>query len=145
VSRDANAACLAGHLAAERAHGMEATLATLHPECVVVDRPLGLRLIGRDGARRHFELWWSAFGAVPDDGTVHWVGDDLVVGEADFAGTHVGDFAGLAPTGRAIRLPFVVFVESRDGLLAGERLVYDLDSLLGQLDQPCFDPRVPVL
>jgi hypothetical protein len=71
LSRGANAACLAGHLAAERAHGMEATLATRHPECV--------------------------------------------------------------------------FVEFRDGLLAGERFVHDLNSLLGQLNQPCFDPRVPVL
>jgi len=32
---------------------------TLHPQCVFVDEPLGLRLEGRDGARRHYEMWWA--------------------------------------------------------------------------------------
>jgi steroid delta-isomerase-like uncharacterized protein len=136
MSRDRNEACLRAHLAAERNRDMEATLATLHPECRFVDEPLGLDLHGRDGARRHYELWWSAFGAVPDDGQVHWVDDDLVIGEATFVGAHVGPFRGIAPSGQAIRLPFVVFVRFRDGLLAGERFVYDLATLYRQLGHP---------
>jgi hypothetical protein len=55
---------------------MDATLATLHREGLFVDEPLGLRLSGRDGVRHHYELWWGAFGAVPDDGNLHWVTDD---------------------------------------------------------------------
>jgi steroid delta-isomerase-like uncharacterized protein len=138
--RTENASCLAAHLAAERRLDMDATLATVHPECLFVDEPLGLRLEGHDGARRHYELWWSGFGASPENGQVHWVDDDFVVGEAVFVGTHVGSFAGLSPTGKAIQLPFVVFVRFRDGLLAGERFVYDLNTLLRQLDQPAFEP-----
>lgn len=42
--------------------------------------------------------------------------------------------------GAPISLPFVVFVRFRDGLLAGERLVYDLNGLLRQLGRPSFDP-----
>jgi SnoaL-like polyketide cyclase len=142
VTRADNASCLATHLAAERRLDMDATLATLHPDCLFVDEPLGLRLEGRGGARRHYELWWSAFGATPEDGRVHWVDDDLLVGEATFVGTHRGRFAGLAPTDRPIQLPFVVFVDFRDGMLAGERFVYDLNTLLRQLDQPAFEPTV---
>ena len=67
--------------------------------------------------------------------------DDALIGEAAFpVGRHGGSFAGLQPTGRPVRVPFVVFVRFRDGLLAGERFVYDLNGLLRQLGQPAFQP-----
>jgi hypothetical protein len=101
---------------------------------------LGLRFEGREGAREHYAMWWSAFGNTLDGGELHWVEDDLAIGDATFVGCHVGPFAGLPPTGRPMRLPFVVFVRFRDGLLAGERIVYDLNGLLRQLGQPAFEP-----
>jgi ketosteroid isomerase-like protein len=141
VSRDRNAACLREHLAAEARHDMEATLATLHPDCEFVDEPLGLRFSGRDGARRHYTMWWDGFGVGIDGGALHWAGDDLVIGDTVWVGRHVGSFGGLPPTGLPVRLPFVVFVSFQDGLLAGERFVYDLNGLLRQLGQPAF--RLP--
>jgi hypothetical protein len=143
--RQINRDCLAVHLAAEVRHDMAATLSTLHPDCVFLDGPLGLRFEGREGARRHYELWWSAFGVTLDGGRLHWVNDDLVIGEASFVGSHVGPFAGIEPTGRDIRLPFVVFVDFREGLLVGERFVYDLNGLLAQLGQPAFVPTPAAL
>jgi predicted ester cyclase len=140
MSRAANQACLAAHLAAERHHDMTATLATLHPDCLFVDEPLRLQLTGHDGARRHYHLWWSAFAAVPETGELHWVDDDLAVGRSAFSGSHAGAFAGLAATGRPVRVPFVVFVRFRDGLLAGEHFTYDLNGLLLQIGAPAFDP-----
>jgi hypothetical protein len=128
------------HLAAEVRHDMESTLATLHPECLFVDEPLGLRFSGREGAREHYSMWWSAFANTIDGGDLHWVSDDVLIGDSTFVGTHQGSFAGLSPTGRPIRLPFVVFVHFRDGLLSGERFVYDLNTLLRQLGQPAFQP-----
>lgn len=71
--------------------------------------------------------------------------EDLVIGDAAFAGRHDGQFAGVAPTGREMRLPFVVFVSVRDGLLAAERFVYDLNGLLRQLGQPAFNPPAGAL
>ena len=140
MSRGANAACLQAHLAAERALDMDGTLATLHPDCVFVDQPLAMRFEGRHGARQHYGLWWSAFGVTPENGVTYWVDDDFLIGEAEFSGVHVGPFAGMEPTGRAIRLPFVVFVTFQDGLLAGERFAYDLNTLLRQLGRPAFEP-----
>jgi steroid delta-isomerase-like uncharacterized protein len=133
-----NADVLRAHLAAENAHDLDATLATVHPDCVFVDRPLGLDFHGREGAGRHYRMWWSAFGATVEDGESHWIRDDLLVGEARFAGRHVGEFAGIPPTGREVSVPFVVFVDFRDGLLAGERFQYDLNGLLRQLGRPHF-------
>ena len=140
MTQSTNQECLAAHLAAERRHDMATTLATLHPECHFVDEPLSWSLDGREGARRHCELWWTAFGADLEPGILHWVDDDLAIGEAAFVGWHVGSFAGLEPTGRPVRVPFVVFVRFRDGLLAGERFVYDLNGLLRQLGRPAFQP-----
>ena len=141
MSRQTNEACLRRHLAAENARGMDATLATLHPECVFVDEPLGLEFRGHAGARRHYSMWWSAFENTVDGRGLNWVDDDLVIGEAAFVWRHVGSFAGISPTGESIALPFVVFVRFRSGLLTGERFVYDLDGLLRQLGQPYFEAR----
>lgn len=140
TTRETNRDCLYRHTAAEHRHDMAGTLATLHPDCRFEDRPVGLMLEGREGARRHYELWWGAFGIVAEEGRLHWAADDLVIGEAVFAGVHEGSFLGIAPTGRAVRFPFTVIVGFRDGLLASERFTYDLNDVLRQLDQPAFDP-----
>jgi steroid delta-isomerase-like uncharacterized protein len=140
MGREANEVGLRRHLAAENRHDMAATLATLDPSCVFVDDQLGRRWYGREGAREHYAMWWSAFGNTVEDGRVHWVGVDLVIGEASFKGTHIGPFAGIAATGAPLSLPFVVFVTFHNGLLTGERFVYDLNGLLRQLGQPSFEP-----
>jgi hypothetical protein len=139
ATREDNKACLARHLEAEGRHDMEVTLETLHPECLFEDRPVGLTLHGREGARRHYTMWWSAFGVTTDEGRLHWVRDDLAIGEAFFSGIHKGPFLGIAPTGRAIRFPFTVMVGFRDGLLSGERFTYDLNDILRQIGAPFFD------
>ncbi len=141
MTRAANEECVRAHLAAENRHDMDATLATLHPECVFVDEPLGLRFEGRDGARDYYTLWWSAFANTIDHGELYWPNDDLLIGDAVFAGTHVGPFVGIEATGAPMRLPFVVFVEFRDGKLASERFVYDLNGLLRGLGRPAFRPE----
>jgi ketosteroid isomerase-like protein len=133
VSRDDNQAVLQAHLAAETVHDLDATLATVHPDCVFIDEQLGKRWEGMTGAAEHYRTWWDGLGATLDGGDVHWVRDDLVIGDAVFTGRHVGSFAGMAPTGNQIRLPFVVFVTFNDTLIAGERFVYDMAGLLRQL------------
>jgi ketosteroid isomerase-like protein len=143
TERTKNQSCLHAHLDAERRHDMDATLATLHPECVFEDMPLGMRWDGRGGARQHYDMWWSAFGATPERGALHWVDDDFVIGESAFVGRHVGVFAGVQPTDRPVRLPFVVFVRFRDGLLSGERFLSDLSGLLRELGRPPVQIGVP--
>lgn len=147
MSNRPNEAVLMDHVQAENRHDIDATLATVHPDCVFIDQPLGLRLHGHAGARQHYQMWWNAFANTTDrGGQLHWVNDDLLIAESAFVGTHRGTFAGITPTQRTFRLPFVVFVEFRDGLLATERFVYDLNGLLAQLEQPSLDVstiRVP--
>ncbi|MFZ0470181.1 MAG: hypothetical protein WAL92_14760 [Thiogranum sp.] len=47
---EANESLVDRHLTAENEHQMSETLATLHPECVFEDLPLGLSYQGRSGA-----------------------------------------------------------------------------------------------
>jgi len=134
-AREINQACLVRHLAAENAHRLEETLGTLTEDCVFEDVALQRTFDGYAGAAEYYRMWWSAFAIQVQlkGGTRHWIGDDLFVSETSYAGTHVGEFLGIAPTGRAIQFRFVVFVTFRDGLFAGERFYYDLGTLLRQI------------
>tara|TARA_R110002033_G_scaffold167009_2_gene205945 strand:- start:56 stop:487 length:432 start_codon:yes stop_codon:yes gene_type:complete len=134
--RETNEACLLRHMKAEAEHDMANTLATIHPEALFEDQPIGLVLNGREATARHYDLWWSAFGIQTDGGKLHWVNDDFVIGDAWFVGTHVGPFLGIEPTGRDVRFPFTVYVRFKDGLLSGERFFYDLNMIMAQLGQP---------
>src|SRR5262249_5024697 len=98
---------------------------------------MGETFVGINGARAYYELWWSSFEVTVTGGRgQHWIGDDLFVAEAIYIGRHVGTFRGIAPTGRAIRLPFVVFVSFRDDRFAGERFYYDMATLLACIAPP---------
>lgn len=138
-----NRAMLARHLAAENAHDLPGTLATLHPDCVFTDMATGQGFSGHAGAARHYRQWWDAFDNVVErspHGSARWIDDETYVAEPQFAGRHVGRIFGLAPTGRSFVLPFVVIVTFRDGLFLGERFYYDLGTLLRQLGHAAVDP-----
>ena len=134
-SRENNQSCLARHLKAENAHRLQETLATLTADCVFEDVALQRTFHGRTGAAEYYRMWWSAFAVEVQlqDGARHWIADDLLVSETSYAGKHVGEFLGIAATGRPIQLRFVVFVTFRGGFFAGERFYYDLTTLLRQI------------
>jgi steroid delta-isomerase-like uncharacterized protein len=123
----------------------------VHPDCVFEDRATGQRWSGRAEVADHYAQWWAAFditvGHEPSQAG-GWVTPTLFVAEATWHGTHIGEFLGVAPTQRKIRLPFVVFVGFKDGLLAEERFYYDRASLLTQLgvrtlpDLACVPPHL---
>ena len=59
--------------------------------------------------------------------------DQGAVAEVHFQGTHVGSFLGVEPTGREVDIPTVIFVTFDNGLMAGERMYWDVATLLRQL------------
>ncbi|MCW5643008.1 MAG: ester cyclase [Rhodoferax sp.] len=124
---------VARHLAAENAHQMEETLATLHPDCVFEDVALEQTFHGRAGARDHYATWWSAFD-VQVQGERRYLGTDgTMIAEARYIGRHVGDFYGIAASGKPIDLRLAVIIGFREGLMNGERFYYDLGGLLRQI------------
>ena len=61
------------------------------------------------------------------------VDDDKAAVEADFAGTHIGEFAGLAPTGRAVRVSYSVVYDLRSDQISELRIYFPMSVLMEQL------------
>ena len=76
-----------------------------------------------------------AFDARPELVSVV-VGERAAAAEAVFVGTHVGEFAGMAATGIAVRVPYSVFYDLDGGAITGLRIYMPMEQLVGQLRQP---------
>ena len=53
------------------------------------------------------------------------VGEGIAVLEADFVGRHIGEFAGVSPTGKDVRVPLAVIYELRDGRIVEGRIYFE--------------------
>ncbi|MGO9217967.1 MAG: ester cyclase [Streptosporangiaceae bacterium] len=53
--------------------------------------------------------------------------------EADFAGTHTAEFAGIQPTGRAVRVPYSVIYDLRGDQISALRIYFPMSLLIEQL------------
>jgi predicted ester cyclase len=53
--------------------------------------------------------------------------------EADFAGTHTGEFAGIQPAGRTVRVPYSVVYDLREDRISALRLYFPMSLLIEQL------------
>jgi steroid delta-isomerase-like uncharacterized protein len=126
-------ALLGRHLEAENARRLEETLATLTNDCVFEDMALARVFRGRAGAGECYRMWWDAFEIAVHGEQLHWTEQGTAVAEARYRDTHVGEFLGIAPTGRPIDFPIAVFISFKGGLMSGERFYYDLATLFRQL------------
>jgi predicted ester cyclase len=55
--------------------------------------------------------------------------------EADFAGTHTGEFAGIPPTGRAVRVPYSVVYDIEADKISALRIYFPMSLLVQQLTE----------
>ena len=53
--------------------------------------------------------------------------------EADFVGTHTGEFAGIPPTGRTVRVPYSVVYDLRRDKISALRIYFPMSLLIDQL------------
>jgi predicted ester cyclase len=53
--------------------------------------------------------------------------------EADFVGTHSGEFGGLAATGRAVRVPYSVVYDLRGDRISALRIYFPMALLIEQI------------
>jgi predicted ester cyclase len=61
------------------------------------------------------------------------VGEDSAAAELSFAGRHIGEFRGVEPTGRLVRVAYSAFFEVADGRIAALRIYLPVERLLGQI------------
>ncbi len=134
--RDAIAAARARvvreHMASENRHDFDATIATFdHPRYELIGT--GQVFDGEAEVRSYFNASRTAF---PDQrNEVHSFrhADDAVIVEFDLLGTHRGEFAGHAPSGREFRVRMCAFFEFDGDRITCERIYFDSSAILRQL------------
>ena len=62
------------------------------------------------------------------------VDDGQAAAEFDFVGEHVGEFGGVAPTGREVRVPYSVVYDLRGEKISAVRIYMSVELLMRQLD-----------
>ncbi len=61
------------------------------------------------------------------------VDDGKAAIEADFAGTHIAEFAGIQPAGREVRVPYSVVYDLRGDKISALRIYFPMGLLIEQL------------
>lgn len=101
------------------------------PDAVIESPTAGVH--GREAAEKAFRTVFSAFldmTMTPD----HLVIDgNRAVQVYSIEGTHIGDFMGLAPTGKRFNMPAAFFYEVEGGRIVRERRIYDFTGWLLQI------------
>ena len=122
------------HMEAEDRQDIEATVATFTEDCYYSVPGLGMELRGRDEIRQWYR---ETFAAVPDFRNTnerYYQSDGNVFFEANIEGTHLGTWAGWAPTRRKFKVPLLVRIPiAPDGLIEAEIVHFDNAGLFMQL------------
>jgi predicted ester cyclase len=132
--RDRRLALVGRHMASENELDFATTLATFdHPRYELV--ATGQVFDGPDEVSGYYR---SSRAAFPDQRNEHVVltyAEDTVVAEFDLLGTHLGELAGMAPTGRTFRCRMcALFLFAPGGeRIIGERVYFDQGTILSQL------------
>ena len=119
------------HSIAEDRRDIDGLIATLSPDCVYEIVGTGLRWVGHPGARAFYTELFAAF---PDNA---FALTDIVIGPQGvfeavvLEATHLGPFAGLAPTGRRVRLELAILFpwDPEASQFAGEQIFIDRAAL----------------
>ena len=103
------------------------------PDVVWTTMETGEEVRGRDAVRDLIlALHAEAFQAQPE--LVNLVtGDATALLEAVFVGRHVGDFAGLSPTGLQVRWPYSMAYDVVEGSITALRAYFPMTALGSQL------------
>jgi steroid delta-isomerase-like uncharacterized protein len=130
------------HRDAEAARDYDAILDTFVDDCFLETVALGLRSEGRAAVRAAYEK--SYFAAFPDlepDDEGYAFGDDVMVTWGTLRGTSKGEWLGVAPSGQSFAVQFANLTPFRDGLMAGEKVYFDLATLCDQAALPLDEVR----
>jgi predicted ester cyclase len=115
------------HSIAEDRRDVAGLLATLSPDCVYEVVPTGQRWEGHAGATDFYRSFLAAFPDVKFNLLDIVIGPQGVIEVAEMNGTHQGAWAGMEPTGRAVRLQVIIHFpwDPASQKFAGEKVYFD--------------------
>ena len=71
------------------------------------------------------------------------IGDDHAAIEADFVGTHTGEFLGVPATGRAVNVPYAVLYDFEGDKITALRGYIPMDALMRQIGAVAAEQAAP--
>jgi hypothetical protein len=142
MDRDEMLRLFEAHREAEAARDIDAILETFVADCFLETLPLGLRSQGRDAVRAAYEAqFFTAFPDLAPEDEGMAFGDDVIAVWGTLRGTSRGDWLGIRPGGGTFAVPFANVVPFDQGLMAGERIYFDLVTLCEQARIPLEEVR----
>jgi hypothetical protein len=124
------------HLQAEFNGDLDATMATVGPDPDFYFAPVGLRVRGRTAVREFYrEMFAAGLHHFESNMLGRWVGDErTVIQQIDTVMNLTGKFLGVTFEGtRRVKIEQVAIIFIENGLVAGERLYFDVASVYRQL------------
>lgn len=88
---------------------------------------------GRDAVRQTIDFFHETAFSSAIEVTSVLCGDGEAMIEAEFIGTHVGEFEGVPATLRPVRVPYSVAYTLADGRITALRLYFPFDLLMRQI------------
>jgi steroid delta-isomerase-like uncharacterized protein len=123
------------HVLAENRRDIEGLLATLIDDPLYIIMATGLEYRGKTGVTSFYQ---GLFDGMPDaafDLKTVTVGEEMVVEESVFRGTHTGPLFNIPPTGKYITFPLIIMFpfDLASERFKGERMYFDFNTLLKQM------------
>jgi hypothetical protein len=113
----------------------------LYAQDAALESPLAGSVAGREGVRKAFEAFFTAF---PDARIVSEppvIDGDHVVIVSSITGTHTTGFAGLPASGKPFRFSIVFLLVLSGRQIVKDRRIYDFTGLMVQIDMLKARPR----
>jgi steroid delta-isomerase-like uncharacterized protein len=130
------------HREAEAARDIDAILDTFAEDYFLETIPLGLRSEGKAAVRAAYEMqFFSAFPDLAPEDEDMTFGDDVIAVWGKLHGSSRGEWLGVPPGGGTFAVPFANVVPFREGLMAGEKIYFDLATLCEHARIPLDDVR----
>ena len=121
------------HMESENRHEFDVTMATFdHPRYEII--PTGDVYDGKEEVAAYFQQTRAAFPDQRNELIVLHHADDAVIAEFWLRGTHEGELRGFAPTGRSFECRCAAFFLFEEDRLVGERVYFDVATILAQLN-----------
>jgi hypothetical protein len=95
--------------------------------------PTGEEIKGRDAIAKHLDAFYHGSLTAHAEVVSSMFSGNKGLLEAVVVGTHTGEFAGIAATGRAVRVPLAVSYELENGLIKRARIYLLVNVLLNQI------------
>jgi len=121
------------HVLAENRRDIPGLLATLVDDPLYVIMATGQEYKGKEGVASFYQ---GLFDGLPDasfDLRSTTIGEEMVVEESKFHGTHTGTLFGIPATGKFVTFPLIIMFPVAANRFQGERLYFDMNTLLCQM------------